>query len=559
MKRLVTPKFLLIALLAVYLLAVLPFVDRHPIVEIAQVSIAAPAAKLLSEGVYGNDLYRGFYRTEEVNFEYMPLYSLLLAGSFRLLGLGLVQARLVSILAGMAVLLLTYALGRKLADEWTGLLAAAALVLLPISIPQHGQGSLYPSAFPLIDLARVIRFDVLVPVFTLAALLVLVRPGRRITPSVAFLSGMLAGFATLTHLYGAFMLPVLFVLLLYREGWQSLRKPGPYMLVAGWVLALLPWIIYAGTNWLDYRGQMLRHSGRFDLFDPYFYLGNLLGEPWRYLRIFGAFRQPILFPRPAFWLVLAGLVIGSVLAAGRLRRHKDFRLLALFLPLPMLALEMGLLLNFKRYAYLAPLLPHAALLFAFGWQELWRWTRDKAPIYRWLIAGIFAAALLEGGIALFNNFQDARTTSTVADVVREIGPQVRPEERTVMLHAYWFELTSLDTYALDLAFVLAQPEITGNPNQGMAEALALISPDNIIVREELLKTYERDPTTSANAKVMGLWRAFDEYVQAHCSLKYQTPADRDYGTILLYTCEKPGAGRRSLILGPLADARLPPR
>ena len=539
MKRLAAPKFLLAALLAVYLLAAVPFVDRHPIVEIAQVSISAPAVKLASEGVYGNDLYRGFYHNEEANFEYMPLYPLLLAGSFRLLGPGLVQARLVSILAGLAALLLTYALGRRLADEQTGLLAAAALILLPIAVPEHGQGSLYPSALPLLDLARVVRFDVLVPVFTLAALIVLVRPGGSITPTAAFLSGLLVGLATLTHLYGAFMLPVLLVLLLYREGWGALRKPGPYLLVAGWAAALLPWIIYAGANWDAYRGQMLRHAGRFDLLDPYFYIDNLLREPWRYLRIFGTFRRPVLFPRPAFWLALVGLVAGGVLTAGRLRRRKDFRLLALLLPLPALALQMALLLDFKRYAYLALLLPYAALLGAFGWRELWRWARGRAPIYRWLLAGITAAALLEGGVALWNNFQDARTTSPLAAVVADIGPQVSPEERTLMLHAYWFELPSLDTVALDLAFVLAQPEITGIPDQGMPEALALICPDNIIVREELLKTYQRDPAGLPNARVIGLWRAFDEYVGAHCTLTYQTPTDRDYGTISLYTCEDP--------------------
>ena len=42
---------------------------------------------------YGNDLYRGFYHNEAVNFEYMPLYSLLLAGSFRLFGVGLQEIR----------------------------------------------------------------------------------------------------------------------------------------------------------------------------------------------------------------------------------------------------------------------------------------------------------------------------------------------------------------------------------------------------------------------------------------------------------------------------------
>ncbi len=524
------------AVLAVYLAATVPFLDRHPIVEIAQVSITAPAAKLVFEGVYGNDLYRGFYRNQEVNFEYMPLYTLLLAGSFRLLGLGLVQARLVSVTAGLAALLLTYTLGRKLSDEWTGVLAAAALVVLPIAVPQHGQGSLYPSAMPFIDLSRVVRFDVLVPVLTLAALLLLYQRRYNVTAGVALICGALTGLATLTHMYGAFMLPVLVLLLASMQGREFFRTPALYLLIAGWVGALLPWIAYAAANWPEYQGQMLRHEGRFDLFDPNFYLGNMLREPWRYLRFFGAFREPVLFPRPAFWIVLAGLIIGSVVALGRLRQSKDIRLMAIVMPLPLLALQMGLLLNFKRYAYLALLLPHAALLCAYGWRELWRWAGARKKAFRIVIFALAAAALVEGLFALAANFQDARTTSPVSEIVGEISARVSPDQRTLMLHAYWLELTELDTYALDLAFVLAQPEITGLPNQGMEEALMLISPENIIVREELLKAYEREPGSLPNDRVVALWRSFDEYIQTWCRLDYQTEHDRDYGTVSLYVC-----------------------
>ncbi|HSH03142.1 MAG TPA: hypothetical protein VLL52_11535, partial [Anaerolineae bacterium] len=45
-----------------------------PLWEAAQAGLVAPAYKLATEGVYGNDLYAGWYRTELRNYEYLPLF-----------------------------------------------------------------------------------------------------------------------------------------------------------------------------------------------------------------------------------------------------------------------------------------------------------------------------------------------------------------------------------------------------------------------------------------------------------------------------------------------------
>ena len=57
-----------------YGLATLPYLADFPILDWAQNGIAAPAYKLATTGVYGNDLFTGFYHTETYNYEYMPLY-----------------------------------------------------------------------------------------------------------------------------------------------------------------------------------------------------------------------------------------------------------------------------------------------------------------------------------------------------------------------------------------------------------------------------------------------------------------------------------------------------
>src|SRR5215208_5379311 len=102
----------LAALIGWYGLATLPYLGDFPLLEWAQMGIAAPAYKLAMQGIYGNDLFAGFYRTEAYNYEYMPLYPLLVALSFKILGLGVWQARLVSVLCGLATILLTFWLGR---------------------------------------------------------------------------------------------------------------------------------------------------------------------------------------------------------------------------------------------------------------------------------------------------------------------------------------------------------------------------------------------------------------------------------------------------------------
>lgn len=63
-----------------------------------------------------------------------PLFLLLVAGAFRLLGVTETVARLPSLLATAAVVLLTYLLGSKLYNEATGLLAAWLTALSPFTI-----------------------------------------------------------------------------------------------------------------------------------------------------------------------------------------------------------------------------------------------------------------------------------------------------------------------------------------------------------------------------------------------------------------------------------------
>src|SRR5919107_321497 len=50
--------------------------------------IAAAPYKLATQGVYGSDLFTGYYGSEHHNYQHMPLYPLLQAGIFKVVGVG---------------------------------------------------------------------------------------------------------------------------------------------------------------------------------------------------------------------------------------------------------------------------------------------------------------------------------------------------------------------------------------------------------------------------------------------------------------------------------------
>ena len=111
---------LLSLLLAAYTAASLIKLDRFPPVNQDEPWIASVAYKLATEGVCGSDLFTGFFGMERHYFLLMPLHPILLAGVFKIAGLGLLQTRLLSVASGILVLLLTVAIGRKfLKNCWT--------------------------------------------------------------------------------------------------------------------------------------------------------------------------------------------------------------------------------------------------------------------------------------------------------------------------------------------------------------------------------------------------------------------------------------------------------
>src|SRR3954470_15488619 len=80
--------------IAVFLVSVLPNLGNHPSVTDDEVWVLSAAYKLATQGVFGSDLFRGFYHADQHYYFNMPAQQFVIAGALKLLGYGITQARL---------------------------------------------------------------------------------------------------------------------------------------------------------------------------------------------------------------------------------------------------------------------------------------------------------------------------------------------------------------------------------------------------------------------------------------------------------------------------------
>lgn len=515
-----------------FLLGTLPQLANYPVLDWPQMGIAAPAHKLATEGVYGNDLFAGFYRTELRNYEYMPAYPMLVAMSFKLFGLGVVQARMVSVVCGLITILLTYKLSSMVFDRVVGVAAVGVLTIVRLSPGGNGSG------IPLIDFARVIRYDNLVPVFVLASCLAFLYGHQKSAGSKRnwwfFTAGCAGGLATLSHIYGAFVMTVFVGLLLWQSRSRAWLQLPIYVLVLGWCVALLPWLVYVLQDVPAYVGQMARHEGRFDILNPVFYANNLLLEYRRYAAWTGGFPEGLWLPRVGFWLMFGG-VLGSwaVLWPRTKRAEHKFARFAM-LTLPLLALQLALLLSLKRHIYTILILPFIAMQVAFLIVHVWRWTfREGVPTLRAGLALVLVLTLVESGLGITRSLQAARKTTRYEALTSAIAAAIPAHSSVLIAQPYWMGLADYETRSINLAFVKAN-EVP------MREALRELNPDYVVVERSAIDRSITDPRRSPDPRWTHLWSLFAEYLEEECSQRVLAIPDPSYGIIDVYAC---GASR----------------
>lgn len=511
-------RLIAVALLLLFWAISLDSLAIAPVVEQDEPWVAAAPVKLATEGVLGSDLFTGYYGMERHHYHHPPLYPLLQAGVFRFIGIGVWQMRVLPVALGLLTMALTYAVGKQLADERTGVVAMLLLLCLRLAAGGPNTG------IPLLDLARVNRYDIAVPVFGLAALWTFNRAARRGRLGGVFLSGMLVGLAGLSHVYGLFWAPVLAVAAWWQARPQLKLWQAWAALAAGLFLVWTPWLIWVVSGWSDFIGQQRLIGDRFDVLDPGFYLDNLRRELERYRPL-----QLTTGMRPGAWLALLALPVAvALLARSGLRSSQRGPLTlaaALVVPVGLFAL----LLKQKHFNYLIALWPLAVL--ALAWLAVRLWDRDRRPLVRAAMLVALSAILVEGGSRIVDRHQSVAHTTSYDQFEARVASLIPQGSRVLGLQHYWLGLRSYPYRTWLLPLVLSGPSSYEHP-MPFDQAIEFVDPDVILIDRYMRAYFEEAAaeTSPYHASAAG----FQAFMQRHGARLAGTVDDSTYGLMEVY-------------------------
>lgn len=446
---------------------------------------ASTAWKIASQGIFGTDLFAGFYGMERHYYGYMPLHPLLLALIFRAAGPGLFQARFEAVALGLVTLVLTFSLARRLFHDVRIALLAIVLLLCVRSI---GLTYVQHTGILLLDLTRIARYDILVPVFGLGALHAHLVARRHGDARWYALAGLLTAGAGLAHLYGVFWLAVLAILIVWDGDLKNRRTRAA--LAALLVGFALPWMLYGAyvaVDVYDWRGQTRGYGNRFDLLNLEWYLENVRNELQRYGPGLDSF--PAALTRIGFWTGLIALPLAVIALAWRAARCGDRAARVIVLPLVALPVLFALLLRLKLVNYTLTIAPLGAIAVAWGGVVLWD-RRGHTPFMRLgrlALVVLLLGIVLEGITRIAALERAGQTTTPYSSFIVQVRNFIPKHVRVVGLHNYWFGLEDFDYRSFAVPLSWTDPHNEPRP-LALDEGLARVAPD-IVLFDERLRDY----------------------------------------------------------------------
>jgi hypothetical protein len=508
----------------VFLVSVLPNLANHPAITDDEVWVMSAADKIARNGVFGSDMFRGFFGADHTYFFNLPAHHFAVAAAFKVLGAGVLQARLVGVAYGLVTIVVTYFLARRLYGVGAAVLALVLLLFLRLNMG-------FDTGLPLQELAASLRYDLAPVPFILGGFFVLLGGDswRR-----AGLAGALFGLATLLQFYGVFALTAAgaFFLLQPTRGGTALGgeteanaatgfgqrferrlSPGLKLVAALWGAALLvclPYGVFVLAHLHDFRGQAGTVGNRDDFASPGFYMRNVIHEVDRFVRPLGFKEVPrgadarlveprylglgeALRRRPSAKLaILIGLPAALVFTGWRAFRGKRRSDRLLFCFLAGLPLQYALFDQLKLYIYWIPVVPFLCIALA---PLLIRLVRpppgDRVRLA--LAAGTALCLFLvlaEGSAARINGIRSAGRESDYTSIGRTLHATVPPGSRVVGSTGLWWALRDTDYRSYFLFFYLTSPE-AGEYRTTISAFLQGLQPDYLVLTrlgvEELQK------------------------------------------------------------------------
>jgi 4-amino-4-deoxy-L-arabinose transferase-like glycosyltransferase len=470
--------------------------------------VASTAWKIVTDGRFGSNMFTGLHGMSEHIYTHLPLYPLILAGFFAVFGLGWWIGRFTTVLLGFFILCLTYSLGRRLFNDKVGLWAVICLLFVRTA----GVIFVQLTGILLLDLARITRYDMLVPVFGLLALHLYHTAASRPDWWVYTLAGMMAGCAALSHIYGGFWFVALIILSVWqRRGWRSYLGLG-----VGFSFIWLPYLLYVWQGRVEWQLQLSLISDRFEIGRFSWYLSNLLQEYKRYGP--GLYESTWgLMARPGFWFMVL-LLPCAVIGLGKISFYqKDKAAQTLLVPLLTIPFLLALLISPKVAKYLTAALPLFSL--GMGWVVVSAWQKTqhyaRGGWLRAVMCLVCLAVLIEGSSRIYLLTAAAKTTTPYALLIAEVRQQLPVDGRILGFHNYWFGLD-------DLAYTTWLVPLWLAMNGSLLPELEAINPTAIIWDDQIEKIMEQN---LEQAKAVAGWLDEQGFVTA------VTLYDPTYGTI----------------------------
>jgi len=350
-----------------------------------------------------------------------PAMPIALGAVFKVIGIGVWQARLLPLLGALGAIILTWMLGLRLAEPWIG--AIAALLVATDNM--------------LFVAARTVRPEGMIAFLLTLTSLLFYDAMQRNSWIMAFGAGVAAGIAMNFHINGAIAPIAMGLWALYEYGVNVWRKPVAWIFAVTVALCLVPYVLWINSDAIHKQayqemqalGTVVQQAS-----------GKLAGEVMRYRDFLGFGNQKL--PLPIQVPLRGPIVLVTLAGVGVLFVYKRMLFWRLGL---LLAAAMGwwLYLANKNVRYTAVAAPVFALIVAGAAVVL-----STTPARRRLAIAacvIYALNQIGGNVFLAWRFHRADYNQVGAELRAAI-----PEGETVYgANTFWLALHDRRYYSYD--------------------------------------------------------------------------------------------------------------
>jgi 4-amino-4-deoxy-L-arabinose transferase-like glycosyltransferase len=348
-----------------------------------------------------------------------PIHPLSMAASFAVFGVGIPQARAVSAVAAVGLVIVTFFLGY----EFGGPLCAGFAALLAAT-----------DTFLMIA-ARTARGEAETALLVWLAILLYYLATRRQSRKLALCSGLACGVGMVTHPLALPFTVCIGIFFLMRYGWGIWRQPLVWIFLCGAVLPLIPyaaWCFSDGAHIASFRDSYLAKAA-----EPF--RGRLAGEVDRWSDFIGLSTQRVSLPvRVPVRLHIAVILVAAF--AYLFRRNRNLAVPMLVL-LSVNVLWWFYLVN-KGPRYLVMITPIFALVLGYLLSRA-REMRVRAPI----VAACALVLLTQcaGNAYWIYKFR----TADYPAVARQLRQIIPPGAKVYGATTFWMALHDRTYYAYD--------------------------------------------------------------------------------------------------------------